>query len=1284
MKKTTLAGSLAAGLAVMASMAVAQPTLDGDRTAGDAYRTALNAAAGIDTNVNAGFGTSAKVEGINVTASATDLFIFVEGSFHSGNRLFVLIDSDNSTATGVVDPGPEGSFGEADALAFFNQLPGGGGYDTVVAVEGTGGDPGNGLGLAILGYNAAGIVAEEKYFGNGGTSITFLPDNNNPVGTFRGANATATVAYTPGDAAAKGIEIRIPRSFLLSSPTDGQVKVAAIGGNGGNNFWSDSAIPQLAAGGNIGFTNGADQARFSGTAPIFDVPNAYTGAGTYIVGTGGDYGTLGAFVDDATGARELSGTLAFAAAGTTITGTGTAFLTEVQSGDVVMLSTGTFRGTAQYLTVTAVASDTSLTVATGPTAVSNVTQKAVRIRTPALFPRALTGNVTASISSNLTEPVNISLAVNTGANSLTFKPRAGTTPTVTFTRNIDNDGFSGDFVIGTISVGANAVVTSTDNIIFDGSNTVAGTTRDLTWTSSNTHSSAATMNVSGDADNVVIRNMRIINNGTSTGGNVSAIRVAQGAFVAGPTTWNLSNAAFAGPGSYTPDNLTIQNNELSVIGGGQGAGVNFTSIGTLLSPNLAATGFLITNNDISARIRGVFMSPAGSGTISNNRIAVGLGGSTSGLGTFGVFNNTSNGFIATQNITGNAITVTTDAASTGIGPTGMFLSSYGAGSVISVRNNTIKTVNNAATPTRVTLNRGIMVSSGVTYNVQHNTVDMSYVNALPAGFTTPAFTYGIGNFLGAANITVQNNIVNNRIPGGGAYWRPNAPTGTFVVNDNLLNAVSGSIASNQRSVAGTATTSTRASAGITRTIFTGAILHGLTIGQTVTILQASTAANAAAYEGTFTVTSVPTTTSFTYDAATPLTEAPTVSAPTIAAPAVAPVAMTTLAEWQASALTPDLVSTAGDPAGSLSLTNLHLINTVAAGLVAAAQVAGLTTDIDGATRAATPNRGADEFAANTPPTAILGSPVVSIAENATGAVVNTVSGADANTLDFPVITATSTAGAVTVSQISSRSYRIDLSTAVDFEANPTFTVNVTATDMAGATTTQAYPIAVTNVNEAPTDITATGTVAEDAAIAAVAATLSTTDVDAGQTFTYALAVGAGDTDNGLVTIVGSSVQVNGALDHETNPTLEIRVTSTDNGTPTPLSFTEALVITVTNVIENAFPSDITLTPSTVLDTAVVTTVIGALTTTDSDNPAANQTHIYTLVVGAGDGDNALVAVNGSNLEVAGVLNATTNPTLEIRVRTTDNGESLLFFEEALVVTVTTPSSVNEWMILNDK
>ena len=106
-----------------------------------------------------------------------------------------------------------------------------------------------------------------------------------------------------------------------------------------------------------------------------------------------------------------------------------------------------------------------------------------------------------------------------------------------------------------------------------------------------------------------------------------------------------------------------------------------------------------------------------------------------------------------------------------------------------------------------------------------------------------------------------------------------------------------------------------------------------------------------------------------------------------------------------------------------------------------------------------------------------------------------------------------------------------------------------------------------NENSAPTNITLLGTaIAENAASDATIGSLSTTDINTGDTFTYSLMVGTGDTDNSSFVIDGETLKLNSVLlDYETKNSYSIRLKTTDNG---GLSFEKVFVITVTDVDES--------------------------------------------------------------------------------------------------------------------
>lgn len=102
-------------------------------------------------------------------------------------------------------------------------------------------------------------------------------------------------------------------------------------------------------------------------------------------------------------------------------------------------------------------------------------------------------------------------------------------------------------------------------------------------------------------------------------------------------------------------------------------------------------------------------------------------------------------------------------------------------------------------------------------------------------------------------------------------------------------------------------------------------------------------------------------------------------------------------------------------------------------------------------------------------------------------------------------------------------------------------------------------------NTAPTDIAiSSSTIAENAGANSTIGILSSTDPNAGNTFTYSLVTGTGSTDNAAFAIVGNTLTANASFDFETKSSYSIRIRTTDQG---GLFFEKAFTISVTNVNE---------------------------------------------------------------------------------------------------------------------
>ncbi len=225
-----------------------------------------------------------------------------------------------------------------------------------------------------------------------------------------------------------------------------------------------------------------------------------------------------------------------------------------------------------------------------------------------------------------------------------------------------------------------------------------------------------------------------------------------------------------------------------------------------------------------------------------------------------------------------------------------------------------------------------------------------------------------------------------------------------------------------------------------------------------------------------------------------------------------------------------------------------------------------------------------------------------------------------------------------------------------FATGGTKTFTATVTDAHGGVTVVS---ASAQADVAPTAILlSASTIAENAGSNATVGTLSCTDANTGDTYTYTLVSGTGSTNNALFNISGSTLRATSSLNFESTPTCAIRVRSTDQNA---ITFEQQFTITVTNV--NEAPSDIALSANSFAHTEASGFTIGTLSTTDVD---AGDTFTYTLVSGTGSTDNASFSIVGAALKVG--ASPVAAGSYSVRVRSTDAGG--LYFEKSFALTST--------------
>jgi len=141
-----------------------------------------------------------------------------------------------------------------------------------------------------------------------------------------------------------------------------------------------------------------------------------------------------------------------------------------------------------------------------------------------------------------------------------------------------------------------------------------------------------------------------------------------------------------------------------------------------------------------------------------------------------------------------------------------------------------------------------------------------------------------------------------------------------------------------------------------------------------------------------------------------------------------------------------------------------------------------------------------------------------------------------------------------------------LTTAVfDFETKSSYSIRVRSTDQNGSWFEKVFIITVTDLNEAPTAVLlSASSIAEGLPVDTLVGTFTTIDADIGETFTYTLAAGEGDSDNAAFHIVDDRLYTSVVFDFETKSSYSIRVRSTDLGS---LWYEQIFVITVTDVTE---------------------------------------------------------------------------------------------------------------------
>lgn len=202
------------------------------------------------------------------------------------------------------------------------------------------------------------------------------------------------------------------------------------------------------------------------------------------------------------------------------------------------------------------------------------------------------------------------------------------------------------------------------------------------------------------------------------------------------------------------------------------------------------------------------------------------------------------------------------------------------------------------------------------------------------------------------------------------------------------------------------------------------------------------------------------------------------------------------------------------------------------------------------------------------------------------------------------------------------------------------------------------------------------TLEENAVVDTLVGNLSATDRDAGETFTYSLVSGDGDTDNGLFRVSGSQLLSNHVFDYESQTTASVRLQVENSA---GLTYEQSFLISIQDLPDQA-PTDVSLSSTEIAEGDAIGTLVGEVIVMDPDAEAGDSSlsYSYRLVTGEGDKDNSLfsLVISGGKvyLSTSVVFDFEIQNEASIRMRVRDpHGNSL---EKQFTISVLLDGSVN--------
>lgn len=380
----------------------------------------------------------------------------------------------------------------------------------------------------------------------------------------------------------------------------------------------------------------------------------------------------------------------------------------------------------------------------------------------------INANWTIEITDDLTETDYVAMANLTNGKTLTIKPAATKSPTVSFTDTSTPGGIYGSFVIGVTQIATVPTEAeyfeSVNGYVIDGNNGGTPGERNMTFQSVAGDIVSRVITIFGKNDGIIIKNLHVIQ--ARTGGTV-----AQGIRWGGGTVGTKADLAATGG---TIENCYI---ELTANTAGAGAAISFSPTANtpgISRPN-AFKNFDFINNEIVSQQRGIFLDRVG-GTVNIKGNKITLSGRTGGYTTAGIFYwNANNSPDYVLNIENNIFDITSPTNDAAQGLYGILIDNMAneitvppSGDVdnngtINIKNNIMKNFAFSTASPLDLLYRGFaLVRPRVTYTIEHNSVNMPLIANVTGGTAgNVASLYIPLATASTAAVTFKNNIILN-------------------------------------------------------------------------------------------------------------------------------------------------------------------------------------------------------------------------------------------------------------------------------------------------------------------------------------------------------------------------------------------------------------------------------------------------------------------------------------------------------------------------------------------